>query len=166
MPTTAKLNQDRQQTLAHLVASGVELSEAASQLGISVPSAKVIARSPLFEALVKKYQREEALPATERLLSTLEQLIENDVLPRLRELVQSERETTALSACRASAELYKSLKGQDKQAVEATVNIVLSERETATLQAITQMDDVIVPEYEEVQTAQELYESLLENQDA
>ena len=165
MATTAQLNDQRQQTLAHLVANGTELTVAAAQLGLTVPSAKVISRSPLFRALVKKYEREKSLPTQERLVVALEDVIENEVIPKLRELIQSEKDTTALTAARATAELYKSLKQQDGKGLEATVNIVLSERETTTLHALVKMDDVVVPEYEEVQSADALYAHLKSLQD-
>lgn len=162
---TAQVNEERSQTLAHLVASGLSLVDASHQLGITLPNAKVIAKSPLFEALVTKYQRENTLTANERLRSDLEAMIEDIVIPRLRELIESERETTSLSACRAAGDLYKSLVTQDSKSIENSLTIVLSERESATLHELMQLPPIDVSPAEPVQNARELILALEASED-
>jgi N-methylhydantoinase B/oxoprolinase/acetone carboxylase alpha subunit len=159
------VNEERSQTLAHLVASGLSLVDASHQLGITLPNAKVIAKSPLFEALVTKYQRENTLTANERLRSDLEAMIEDIVIPRLRELIESERETTSLSACRAAGDLYKSLVTQDSKSIENSLTIVLSERESATLHELMQLPPIDVSPAEPVQNARELILALEASED-
>lgn len=156
MPRLAERNEERSQTLAHLVASGLSLVDASEQLSISVAAAKVIARSPLFEALVAKYQRESSIPIHERLRSDLEAMIEDIVLPRLRELINADRETTSLSACRAVGDLYKALVTQDTKSIENSLTIVLSDRESATLHELMQLPVIDIAPAEPVQSAKEL----------
>lgn len=141
MATTAQKNADRQQTLAHMVASGQTLVQAATQLGLTIASAQVIARSPLFNALVQKYQREQSLPFEERLQARLDEVVEDTLLPGLVDDLESEIDSVRDRARAKFLKLYEITKSKDKKALEGVFSIYLSDRESDTLKELLDMQD-------------------------
>jgi transposase len=160
MATTKQTQDERQQTLAHYVASGLSLAEAAENTGVSLSAAKVIQRSPLFEALVAKYQRETNSPVTERLVGNLEEFIEQTALPRLMAMVEDDKSSVSMAAIKATFELYKSLTTKDAKAAEASLTIVLSDRETQTLRELMSMPSPVVHTVQPVQSARQLLDAM------
>lgn len=148
-----------QKTMAQLVAAGVSPLKAAAQVGMTPSAARVVMRSPLFNALVEKHRAEILGPLIERTKKMLEEAVP-DAVQTIIELSKTARqEAVRFNAAKAVLDWTKAVPKDEK--LEAGLTIIIEGEAAANLRQLGAM----LPAIDIVPTATEVILQLPNRED-